>query len=376
MEYLFGASGDKAIGSRKLQVRIGPSIHSLSIANPNDEVVPHYIDSPYFVGHIVVRIKDFRGITPPGESVKQATEYFGSKKRLFALQICGRFKHEYTAEDIVFGAEFERKVAPPTGSWIALKFANLIDPALQADIYADKPWLFSPILCSMNVVNVRKSTQAVVGAAPIDPVYLNKSSGSETSTKSSPNSPIAGPDAAFKPTAASGVSKSTALVTSKPSPTELLGDWIWSGTTELEENNSLLSADDKEITFPSDSIVERRKYYHKAKVRKHTIFKPDNIYNFEIFAPFIDLNTFDLNLGINVNLLRYLKKQPLRLMAKSQSKSIYLFVIEFDLIKTTDSDSEEVDDDTETPPSEAVSNDGHQSEHRDADGQPPHLEDA
>ena len=93
MEYIFGASGNNAIGNRKLQVRIGPSIHSLTICNPNDEVTPHFIDSPYFVGHIVVRIKDFRGITPKDQPIKQATEYFGTKKRLFALQVCGRFKH-------------------------------------------------------------------------------------------------------------------------------------------------------------------------------------------------------------------------------------------------------------------------------------------
>ncbi len=54
--------------------------------------------------------------------------------------------------------------------------------------------------------------------------------------------------------------------------------------------------------------------------------------NNQIFAPFIDLTTFDLNLGINVNLVRYLNKQPIRLSAKSISKNIPFFVIEFDLI--------------------------------------------
>ncbi|EGF81903.1 hypothetical protein BATDEDRAFT_34647 [Batrachochytrium dendrobatidis JAM81] len=359
MEYIFGASGNNAIGNRKLQVRIGPSIHSLTICNPNDEVTPHFIDSPYFVGHIVVRIKDFRGITPKDQPIKQATEYFGTKKRLFALQVCGRFKHEYMADDIMFGAEFERKVVPPTGSWVALKFANLIDPALQADVYAEKPWLFSPILCSMNIVNVTKSSQAISGAAPLDPAYVKKIGETSVSSKLSSASAnpnlLAGPDTSFKRSPESEISMSTATVVSKPSPTELLGEWLWSGSNELVENNTLLSIDDKEATFPSDSISKRRKYYQKAKVRKNTIFRPENIYNFEIFAPFIDLNTFDLNLGISMNLLRYLKRQPLRLMAKSQSKNIYLFVVEFDLVKTSDSDSEELEYDTETPEEEPVS---------------------
>ena len=92
MDYLFGSSSETAQG-RRLQVRIGPSIQSLTLANPNDELNPHFIDSPYFVGYILIRIRNFRGITPNDSEPLQAEEYFGSKKRLFALQVCGRFKH-------------------------------------------------------------------------------------------------------------------------------------------------------------------------------------------------------------------------------------------------------------------------------------------
>ena len=93
MDFFFGASGNAAIGQRKLRVRVGPSIDKLVITNPNEEDNPHFIDSPYFVGHVLVRIKDFRGYTPDGSEPKQAQEYFGTKKRLFAVQLSGRFKH-------------------------------------------------------------------------------------------------------------------------------------------------------------------------------------------------------------------------------------------------------------------------------------------
>ena len=43
----------------------------------------------------------------------------------------------------------------------------------------------------------------------------------------------------------------------------------------------------------------------------------------------MDLNTFDLALGINVNLIRYTNEQPIRLTAKSQSKNTPFFFIEF-----------------------------------------------
>lgn len=59
----------------------------------------------------------------------------------------------------------------------------------------------------------------------------------------------------------------------------------------------------------------------------------------KIFAPFIDLNTFDLTLGINVNLLRYMNNQPIRLMSKSARKNQPIFIIEFDLLKPGSSNS-------------------------------------
>jgi hypothetical protein len=47
----------------------------------------------------------------------------------------------------------------------------------------------------------------------------------------------------------------------------------------------------------------------------------------------MDLNTFDVSLGINVNALQYLNEQPIRMMSKSQSTGRVFFVIEFNLIK-------------------------------------------
>ena len=66
----------------------------------------------------------------------------------------------------MFGSQFEKKCTPPYGSSIAMKFATLIDPALQTDIFCDSPWIFSPLLCSMNVVNVQKALRPIVKAAP------------------------------------------------------------------------------------------------------------------------------------------------------------------------------------------------------------------
>ncbi|KAI8849611.1 hypothetical protein BC829DRAFT_361868 [Chytridium lagenaria] len=294
MDYLFGSSGPAWQG-RKLRVRIGASLSSLETYNVNDDSNPHFIDSPYFVGNVAVRVKNFVGVVPEGVSAPLAsTDYFGTRRRLFSIQVQGRFKHEHTADDVVFGAEFENKVSPPTGAWLAVKFANYIDPALITDMYSDRPWLFSPMLCSMNIVNVVKAAAPLCAAKAV----------------------------AYK-------------------PESILGKWEWGGAVELKEDNSLLCPDPSKIViadadgsengvpYKSDDIAERRKWFNKKDNRLATSFTPDNVYNLEIFAPFIDFNTFDLTLGINVNLLRYLNEQPIRLICKSHSKNVPFYVIEF-----------------------------------------------
>ncbi|KAJ3201997.1 hypothetical protein HK099_002026 [Clydaea vesicula] len=302
MNYLFGESDTI---KRKLRCRIGPDTKNLQTYNINDEVTPHFIDNEIFTGNFVVRVKGFKGFTRDNSTPITDLPYFKNKKRMFSIQFSGRFKQEFTAEDIVFGTEFEHKVSPPTGAWVAIKFATLIDPALQTDIYCDKPWLYSPLLCAMNIVKINKNE--------VMPLVRNE-------TTSCPSSEC--------------------LLT--PSPKELLGEWVWKGENDLMEDNRLLLPEVMQNVFASDDIAERRKYFQKAENREKKVFLKDRVYNFEIFAPFIDLNTFDLNLGININIFRYLNDQPLRLMAKSQALNKSIFVIEFDLLEDPNADKDSV----------------------------------
>lgn len=129
MDYIFGPSGVDVVKGRKLQVRIGSSIDTLAVAKVNNDNDPHFIDSPYFTGFLVVRVKNFEGVVPTGarasgsggpgatgedaaaappplpegasaassysekDSSGSSEDYFNGKKRLFALQLSGRFKH-------------------------------------------------------------------------------------------------------------------------------------------------------------------------------------------------------------------------------------------------------------------------------------------
>lgn len=50
------------------------------------------------------------------------------------------------------------------------------------------------------------------------------------------------------------------------------------------------------------------------------VFRKDRIYTFEIFAPFIDLNTYDLSLGLTLNMKRYCENQNLRIVMCAASR--------------------------------------------------------
>jgi hypothetical protein len=44
----------------------------------------------------------------------------------------------------------------PPGAWLGLRALKFIDPGLEADIYAVKPWAYSPVLVTMNLLRVEE----------------------------------------------------------------------------------------------------------------------------------------------------------------------------------------------------------------------------
>lgn len=186
-------------------------------------------------------------------------------------------QQEYTAEDVVFGAEFENKVSPPTGTWVAIKFANLIDPALLTDVYAAKPWLYSPTLCAMNVVNVVPAPKGSAFSSPIPSVRtpVDKTGSLEGFTS--------GPDTAFssrKQLEKSGSVSETTFGKGGDLPgVPSLGTWV---PGEIKEDTSLLCSSGP-TPFATDSIAGRRKAFQSQKLRRSTTLNPENVYNFEVY---------------------------------------------------------------------------------------------
>lgn len=87
-----------------LKVSIGPSYTDVEIAHVNDASRPTFVKSKGFEGWILVRIKDFNGVTPNGEHPKSSDEsYFGETRDTSSVQFSGKIDGGIDADEILFG---------------------------------------------------------------------------------------------------------------------------------------------------------------------------------------------------------------------------------------------------------------------------------
>jgi hypothetical protein len=146
----------------------------------------------------------------------------------------------------------------------------VIDPALLTDLYSDTPWLYSPILCAMNIVNVQPASESINSIVPTKSCRL--------STSSSESISLAGPDLSDPNRQKTDLKNQVSFATFNKDAPAGLGKWVHG---EMPEDTTLLFSSSSP-PFPTDSIHGRRKYFQSAKARKSLILSPDNIYNMEV----------------------------------------------------------------------------------------------
>eukprot|EP00750_Incisomonas_marina_P002149 INCI12110.1.p1 GENE.INCI12110.1~~INCI12110.1.p1 ORF type:complete len:664 (-),score=113.42 INCI12110.1:1873-3864(-) len=78
----------------------------------NDDYHPVDFETPFFKGRMVMRIKDAIGAP--------ATPYFEGKRRLFSIQVEGRFKERLRTDRVLFGSSFKHKISMPRGASVAM----------------------------------------------------------------------------------------------------------------------------------------------------------------------------------------------------------------------------------------------------------------
>ncbi|CAO3643470.1 unnamed protein product [Cunninghamella echinulata] len=112
----------------QLKIRIGGSDQTLKYIDPNEQ--PTYLNTNHFKGTIDLRIK---GLT-------NNDNYFNITGNTFCIHLHGFFlcdsdNENTTADDIIFGNEFEKSLSLPFGFSIATKFAQYINPGLELHLY-------------------------------------------------------------------------------------------------------------------------------------------------------------------------------------------------------------------------------------------------
>lgn len=274
---------------KNLIVKIGSNTQNLKQITVNNELNPCELDSDGFRGKLVVRVKTAKPL-----------EYFKSKSRNFSIQFSGQFKQQIAADDLVFGAVFDRKISAPYGSGLAMTFANYIDPSLQSDLYCSKPWLLSPLVCGMNTLNIKHiSNEAKENISIPDHGMIEK-------------------DKTLVDVAAGKL---------PPLAKEVAISWPWANGKELLE-------DTKSLIKQKLSASERRIHFNKNSELRATTITPEMIVTGDFFGPVVDFNQFCVNLGpFSFDISSYVEGQPITFVAKSKNSGKIFFAVQFDQVE-------------------------------------------
>ncbi|KAF8933806.1 hypothetical protein BGZ58_006104 [Dissophora ornata] len=330
----------------RLRVSAGPSAdpNDLKPIVVNDDANPMLIESDEFIGQIVVRIRGLdkapgyeEGQKQDGLETHPESLWFskpGGDKNLSSVQISGRFKREWPGHQVVFGNQFERPLRLPPLSSIALRFIQFIDPGLKADLYCDRPWAFSPLIATMNTVNVSgwhidEATQKKV-----------ERQGQEQDKERLENELPPWPS----PEGEHIVEDTTLLFSADVKKKGEEEERIQKKEKELQEQD-----DDREelvktksgnaLAATTDSLNSgaRRSYFAKeANLAKHR-YRPDQVYGFDFFNPYVDFANFTLRVpGFSVDITKYWDGQPLTYIIKSQDSSVVFLAFQFELIPIKD----------------------------------------
>ncbi|KAJ3402113.1 hypothetical protein HDV05_008739, partial [Chytridiales sp. JEL 0842] len=148
----------KTVADYILRVRVGAGADSskYTTINVNDETNPILIDTDHFTGYLIVRMLHYHGVTPPGAKLisDPASSYFVGRHRRYSIVVQGRWKKSWSGDDILFGIDTDSAVRTPPGTAMAIRIAKWLDPALDADVTSNSPWVYSPFVSAMNALAI------------------------------------------------------------------------------------------------------------------------------------------------------------------------------------------------------------------------------
>lgn len=266
----------------RLRVTAGPGYdaetHHPVMVNSHERST---IETPSMTLEYAIRIKHFTGL-PTSNETSSYFEHPMHTSDQYSISLAFIPKVDIPGSDLVFGNDFDRPIRDrlPPGFNQAFKFVKWwIDPGLDGDVYADKPYLYGPALSSWNTLRI------------CDTIEPSKSSGKEE-TYSVPD-----PEAFHETVVEEGAS-----------------------SDEAAEYRTSLS-------IPDDSAA-RKKYFLTPANRENFTFEKGRLYQADFFNPYLDFNDFSLKLpGFSLNVIKYVdaKTHELRYVLKNkESGEVYV----------------------------------------------------
>lgn len=346
-------------GPKKLYCRVVPQLKpTKSIISYIDNIVPiNYdidpiiINNEHFTGYACFRVVNFDGHNPIDPKTGKPlplipnSDYFTGHRRTFSFQLCGRFRKEWSADEVMFGTFFEKPVRLPPGYKIALSLAKKIDASMDGDLSLNSPYMCSPLICAMNI-------------ARSDPIILtslneghgeNDTSFSDDAETTDLDKPLYLPkwkysagvplEENFMETVASWPESKINQLSNTNNDGDDSDPLRESRRTEPRRSGSLMgffsrtSSTNDIIAKNSASVTptQRRSWFLNPEHRKSYSFRPDTLYSFDFNNQYVDLTKMQLKLGISFDVSYYLNGQPVRYQMRSRDGSVIFFTIELGL---------------------------------------------
>jgi hypothetical protein len=316
----------------------------------NDDYHPIIINNEHFTGHAVFRVKNFRGVTPIDSkdgSVPEpisGTEYFTGHRRTFSLQIAGRFRKPWSADEVMFGTFFQKPVLLPPFYSIAIAVAKKIDASMDGDLASARPYMCSPAICAMNTARadpIIPPKLARIPEQPGEPLYLPpwRFGGAKKLEENFMATVSNWPEARlYRSTSTPGAlehddlsdslsSEADEELETNASSGKATRKSSFSGFFSRSKNDS---ESGKQLSTPTPH--QRRSWFLKPENRLAYTYQPDTLYSFDFNNQYVDLNTMTLKLGISFDARHYLNDQPVVYQMRSRDGSVIFFTIELGLV--------------------------------------------
>ncbi|KAL8997909.1 MAG: hypothetical protein Q9169_002902 [Polycauliona sp. 2 TL-2023] len=263
-----------------------PSSHQLVAVNSG---TPTSVQSPLCSAKISVRIQNYRGL-PHGSPA--TSSYFSHPPHThdqYSIGFSFVPHRSINGKSLVFGNDFEHPIRDriPPGFNAAFRIVKwAIDPGLDGDVYAEKPYLYGNALSSINVLSVGPK----VGKKAVE----------STSTQS-------------------------------PNDEEAIKEGGFEGGQEIREK----------LNIPDDAAARQKWFLGGHDRLDHWQWEEDRLYKADFFNPYLDFNEFALKLpGFSLKVLGYLGGEDyLRYVLKDKDSGEVLFVVVFTLIPKEQVDS-------------------------------------